>query len=708
MRLKYIAISVAAMWLSGCDQKIEDQPISEATTPTENVDIVLHAVEPLHKETLDHLAATSEGNRFLPRGYLSEVTEKKHKALMVEFNEYYALRKKVQTGRLKTADEARQYYKIHLKILEERLHLLKTLSTDLRNKPTTGATIDKVALSRLVSSTESIEAAQKYTQTAIEKHKILLAKADLSIAIAPQRERVMCVVDDWGFVYCVSEQNLVNWAVSGHWNETSEWIIDGIDFERAYSILEKIDELLDQLGDSQDSNTLVICADGTSLPVNTQGPDPMLAEIIPPTAASLPSVSEMAGMSEACKLLSGGSLSTGSGGGGAGGSGTGSLGGSNSDMVENTIEAIEAMLDRCQDGPGGGMMQSGAGIFEWVNPLSKSNLFYHLVSLPHDEGAMYEEKRQAELAFQEQKHDLDSMHYGALADWRQSEADALDAEADALEAEAGRLRGQAIAATQDENDPDKAAELWAKAAEKSRQAEEKRKEAEKKRKEAEAARKKAEEAARVAECIAKTGKPVCTDEELEAAEEEAEESGTTEDQTASDQIDGEDVSSCDSMRADWNRFKDECERTQSWERPGTDCNAFLRRANGCVDVTLINPGPDGDMTCLRGEIDEETLLQGACSEKGKFMLSLEPGSASCGLLDRSSIPNLVDICRDPAARPMEEQCPGFGPIGFTRPGPVLGGNPPRPYSNVWKQGDIQIVDALRLDGLGGPGAKTTR
>lgn len=52
--------------------------------------------------------------------------------------------------------------------------------------------------------------------------------------------------------------------------------------------------------------------------------------------------------------------------------------------------------------------------------------------------------------------------------------------------------------------------------------------------------------------------------------------------------------SCEEKNARWQRFKDSCEQSRWQAYP---CVAFLRKVNGCVDASLINPGPDGDLTC---------------------------------------------------------------------------------------------------------------
>lgn len=160
------------------------------------------------------------------------------------------------------------------------------------------------------------------------------------------------------------------------------------------------------------------------------------------------------------------------------------------------------------------------------------------------------------------------------------------------------------------------------------------------------------------------------------------------------------LNTCKDMQSSWDRFKAECDRTQSWDRPGTDCNGLLRRANGCVDVREIYPKPDDtSLSCLMLSVDEETLLQEACKERQKVASAIEPGTFNCGRINRDFVRNDPGgSCGRPDVIVTEDQCLNLPDVA--QPGPITGGNPPRPVANAWQWGKILIVDGLGLNGLG--------
>src|SRR5207253_8896674 len=84
----------------------------------------------------------------------------------------------------------------------------------------------------------------------------------------------------------------------------------------------------------------------------------------------------------------------------------------------------------------------------------------------------------------------------------------------------------------------------------------------------------------------------------------------------SSQLDGVNYSNCASLKAAWERFKEECERTGGWDRPGSKCNEFVRRENGCVSTAVINPNPEGDRTCIRVSVSEAATRMHVRSPSG--------------------------------------------------------------------------------------------
>jgi hypothetical protein len=125
------------------------------------------------------------------------------------------------------------------------------------------------------------------------------------------------------------------------------------------------------------------------------------------------------------------------------------------------------------------------------------------------------------------------------------------------------------------------------------------------------------------------------------------------------------LNTCEQLQNSWSRFKSECERTDSWNRPGTDCNDLVRNQLGCVDIRLIQPTPDDlTMSCRRGNGPHVDVCEKQRLIASKWLSSIEPGDATCAAWDSFSVEiagvpySPLDICRNPAARPQEGQCLG--------------------------------------------------
>jgi hypothetical protein len=121
-------------------------------------------------------------------------------------------------------------------------------------------------------------------------------------------------------------------------------------------------------------------------------------------------------------------------------------------------------------------------------------------------------------------------------------------------------------------------------------------------------------------------------------------------------------------------FKTMCEQSDWKSFP---CVDFLRKVNGCVDITLINPGPEGDLTCPSW--GQETKAERSrrawsehCKRKRWIMIPLENGRPACaapGLLEAPPLAG-VDPCNDPQMLPDPDTCPrGGGPIVDPAPRP---------------------------------------
>lgn len=105
-------------------------------------------------------------------------------------------------------------------------------------------------------------------------------------------------------------------------------------------------------------------------------------------------------------------------------------------------------------------------------------------------------------------------------------------------------------------------------------------------------------------------------------------------------------------------FKEVCEMSD-WQ--AYNCVAFLRKVNGCVDASRIQPGPDGDLTCPPRRSKEEKMrwaYTAECEKRKWIMRPVPGGTITCVAPDlKSRIPVGIDICNNPRVMPSEDQCP---------------------------------------------------
>jgi hypothetical protein len=125
--------------------------------------------------------------------------------------------------------------------------------------------------------------------------------------------------------------------------------------------------------------------------------------------------------------------------------------------------------------------------------------------------------------------------------------------------------------------------------------------------------------------------------------------------------------SCEQIQARWSAFKSYCEES-NWQ--AYQCEAFLRTANGCVDMTLINPGPEGDMTCpTRAKVDKMKESYLAACRKRKWV-SIPSGDTDilCVAPDFDAARPGIDPCNNPRVLPDPDRCGGAAPLpGEDRP-----------------------------------------
>jgi hypothetical protein len=130
--------------------------------------------------------------------------------------------------------------------------------------------------------------------------------------------------------------------------------------------------------------------------------------------------------------------------------------------------------------------------------------------------------------------------------------------------------------------------------------------------------------------------------------------------------------SCEQIQAQWDAFKEYCEQS-NWQV--YRCEAFLRALNGCVDPALINPGPDGDLTCPeRATTDKKQRAKlaylAACEKRKMIATPIDDGGMVCIAPELDRLPVGIDLCNDPRVMPGPDQCPGAViPMDDTRPQP---------------------------------------
>jgi hypothetical protein len=595
-------------------------------------------------------------NLFVPKQFAQHLSEDEKRESIRQFHSFRNARNDVRKG-IASKETRRNYYTKLISQLKQREIILSHLNTTVSDQNRK----EKIAIER--------SRVQVLIQRAERDKGEIRPPTDTQ---GSTRERVVCFVTSNSLVLCLQESKLVASVLSGRWTKNGEWTTDRFDVAEAYDILTILDQIMDSLPSS--GNTLVSCAGVGWLSVDTQGPDPVLFGVTAVTDVNLPSLGEVAGMRSSCEMLISNSRTSTPGIPGSGGG----LGGSNSDWVNESIAGIEGLLDLCDNpsvGPyatgWGGLVKKVAKIIIGAK-ISKGSGFWWALSLPHD-ASQFDEGQAAYDAYE-------ATYLAIEAHW---EAEAWDAYADQKEQDAEIAAWEATqAAVEAKKDPTNE--------EKKEIAEKKKKEAEKKKKEAEEARKKAEEAKK----------------EAERKKKEAEEKAKKADTVAGTPVNGQGGSStCDNMRSRWDSFKEHCERTGGWDRPGSDCNDLLRRTNGCVDTRLIMPSPEGDDTCRTLTGDQAQAIEEACERQNQVMTPAEPMvDRKCGWLRAQPFfeAGVADICSDPAARPTEDQCLGDGSRDLPTfgPTPVYGGSTPVPYSDVVAHEGIQIYDSLGLNGLG--------
>lgn len=170
-------------------------------------------------------------------------------------------------------------------------------------------------------------------------------------------------------------------------------------------------------------------------------------------------------------------------------------------------------------------------------------------------------------------------------------------------------------------------------------------------------------------------------------------------------LEGADLSTCATMRQALQLFMDQCDNANGWNRIGTECNEYARRASGCVSSTLIMPTPDGETCKTISEPSPETLDR--CSQQRKVSTVANDDAAfDCPVItEEHHLPSLIDHeCQGlntmpdptnpdclPVGNPFPESFGDDGPPDL--PMPFDPDNPDIPIPRT------VIFDSLRLSGV---------
>jgi hypothetical protein len=116
-----------------------------------------------------------------------------------------------------------------------------------------------------------------------------------------------------------------------------------------------------------------------------------------------------------------------------------------------------------------------------------------------------------------------------------------------------------------------------------------------------------------------------------------------------------------------------CE-SMDWQTP--NCRAIVRAVNGCVDESLINPGPEGEYACSGEGMSEEEVFELQCEAKGGIAQPAPGEEMVCVFRDPNAAPPVpvgLNPCNSPEAQGIEEMCSGQEGAG---PAPAPDGPPP--------------------------------
>lgn len=108
-----------------------------------------------------------------------------------------------------------------------------------------------------------------------------------------------------------------------------------------------------------------------------------------------------------------------------------------------------------------------------------------------------------------------------------------------------------------------------------------------------------------------------------------------------------DAVTCENIAARWAAFKERCDQSD-WR--SYECEQYIRVSNRCPDARLINPGPDGDLTCQSKQPPKD-MRRDACERRKMFERATPDSLGGCNLAGTDRVTGLLpaDICQDPRA-----------------------------------------------------------
>lgn len=520
---------------------------------------------------------------------------------------------------------------------------------------------------------------KELTQDLIAHYQELADETNKPASNLRQRSRVLCSVDLFRVVVCQKEKEFVKSLAYGHWISDKEWITEAWYLSQAYEILIRIDEINVALfgGFLTSGNTLTVCENGGLIAIDTAGPSAVANINIPATNPNLPSIVEIEGLKAGCDVP----FYTSTGAGSSGGSNIGSIaiggvgGIRNGDSIEmcdgarQQIARIDESFNICntnnQIAVNPVVIAAGVGVGLWILDKLAERVF-----APELDATAAWIREPLEVFGTEVEAftaELDALTAADIA--KDSEDAARKAEEDLNDAneDLNRVMNDPTSTDKEkENAQDRVQEMQQEADEARMKADEEKAWAEKTKEEAEKARNKAEERKKKAESSTTATNP--------GAE------GTT--------------ATCDARKQQWENFKSQCDQTQSWTRPGTACNGFVRASCGCVDIREINPLPDDTlMSCRIVSVDEAELRKQYCKLMPYRSLIEDRIVPDCdsSQTQPSEIPfDPSSICNNPAVVLQEDQCLDHV-VTFPFTTPVTIGDPPFPVPNIVQLGTKLIV-----------------